>query len=226
MLDDSELDEFKQHYGTSLICGFARLEGLPVGILANDGILFSESAQKAAHFIELCSQRSIPLLFLQNIVGFMVGREYEHQGIAKHGAKMVTAVSCAAVPKFTVVLGGSFGAGNYGMAGRAYQPRMMYMWPNSRISVMGPEQAASVLTQIKQEGFATRGETWAADEASKYRSEIEQRYNDQASCFYSTARLWDDGVIDPLQTRRVLALSIAASLNAPWPATKFGVFRM
>jgi 3-methylcrotonyl-CoA carboxylase beta subunit len=225
MIDGSEFDEFKEHYGTSLICGFARIEGFLVGIIANDGILFSESALKAVHFIQLCNQRRVPLVFLQNIVGFMVGRKYEHQGIAKDGAKMVTAVSCSSVPKFTVVLGGSFGAGNYGMAGRAYQPRFLYMWPQARISVMGPEQAASVLTQVRAESYKARGKKWSEDEAAAYRAEIEQSYNAQASAYYSSARLWDDGVIDPLATRHALGLSIATSFNADIQAPQYGVFR-
>lgn len=225
IIDDSELDEFKQHYGTSLICGFARIEGILVGILANDGILFSESALKAVHFIQLCNQRNIPLVFFQNIVGFMVGKEYERQGIAKDGAKMVTAVSCSAVPKFTVIMGGSFGAGNYGMAGRAYQPRFLFMWPNARISVMGPEQAANVLTQVRADSYKARGKAWPDNEARAYKSEIEATYVRQSSAYYSSARLWDDGVIDPAHTRRVLSLSISASLNAAWPQPGYGVFR-
>lgn len=226
MLDESRFDEFKARYGSSLICGFGRIEGCLVGIIANDGILFSESAVKAAHFIQLCDKRGIPLLFLQNIVGFMVGKAYERSGIAKDGAKMVTAVSCCSVPKFTVILGGSFGAGNYGMAGRAYQPRMLYMWPNSRISVMGPEQAASVLTQVKADSMKERGKAWSEMETVKYRKEIEDSYNAQANAYYSTARLWDDGIIDPVQTRRVLGLSLSAAMNAPREQTSFGVFRM
>lgn len=227
MLDGSELDEFKQHYGSSLICGFARVGGYLVGILANDGILFSESALKAAHFIELCNQRNIPLVFLQDIVGFMVGKDYERRGIAKDGAKMVTAVSCSSVPKFTVILGGSFGAGNYGMSGRAYQPRMLYMWPSARISVMGPEQAASVLTRVREESYLSRGEKWSEKERDQYRAEIEASYNSQASAYYSSARLWDDGIIDPAETRNILALSISAAMNAPrWQEPNFGVFRM
>lgn len=226
MIDGSELDEFKKNYGTTVICGFARIEGYLVGVIANDGILFSESALKAAHFIELCNQRRIPLVFLQDIMGFMVGKEYERRGIAKDGAKMVTAVSCSAVPKFTVIMGGSFGAGNYGMAGRAYEPRLLFMWPNARISVMGPEQAASVLTQVKKDGLKARGKEWPTDEETAYRQEIEDNYNRQASPYYATARLWDDGVIDPLDTRRLLALGISASLNAPWGQTAYGVFRM
>ncbi len=226
ILDESRLDEFKARYGTSLICGFGRIEGCLVGIIANDGILFSESAVKAAHFIQLCDKRGIPLLFLQNIVGFMVGKAYERAGIAKDGAKMVTAVSCCSVPKFTMILGGSFGAGNYGMAGRAYQPRMLYMWPNARISVMGPEQAASVLTQVRADSMKERGKPWTEAEASSYRTEIETSYNAQAHAYYSTARLWDDGIIDPLHTRRVLSLSLTAAMNKPREESAFGVFRM
>lgn len=225
-LDESEFDEFKLHFGTSIICGFGRIEGYLFGIIANDGILFSESSLKAAHFIELCEQRRIPLLFLQNITGFMVGKEYERRGIAKDGAKLVTAVSCCTVPKFTFVIGGSFGAGNYGMAGRAYQPRMLFMWPSSRISVMGPEQAAHVLTQVRKDSFKERGKEWPDEEASKYRQEIEESYNRQANSLYSTARLWDDGIINPVHTRRVLSLSYSASLNAPHGEGRFGVFRM
>lgn len=231
IVDGSELDEFKQHYGTTIICGFARIAGILVGVIANDGILFSESSVKAAHFIQLCDQRGIPIIFFQNIVGFMVGKDYEHRGIAKDGAKLVTAVSCARVPKITVIVGGSFGAGNYGMAGRAYQPRFLYMWPNSRISVMGPEQAASVLTQIKREGYSAKGEDWDKTEEQQYYDEIANRYQEQASCYYSTARLWDDGVIDPRSTRSVLALSLGVCANKS-PAQgldrtpAFGVFRM
>lgn len=226
ILDGSEFDEFKASYGPTLICGFGRIDGALVGIIANDGILFSESALKGTHFIQLCNQRNIPIVFFQNIVGFMVGKEYEHKGIAKHGAKLVTAVSCATVPKFTVIVGGSFGAGNYGMAGRAYQPRLLFMWPNSRISVMGPEQAASVLAQVRGDSKAAKGEKWSKKEAEAYKSDIEKRYNDQANAYYSTARLWDDGIIDPADTRTVLSLSISASLNAPWETAKFGTFRM
>jgi 3-methylcrotonyl-CoA carboxylase beta subunit len=197
-----------------------------VGILANDGILFSETARKAAHFIQLCEQRDIPLVFLQNITGFMVGKEYEHGGIARDGAKMVTAVACASVPKYTVVLGGSFGAGNYGMCGRAYQPRLMFMWPESRISVMGPEQAASVLTQVRADSYKARGKEFPEAEATAYRQEIEASYNAQASAYYATARLWDDGMIDPLDTRTALSLGISAGYNAPRSVGGFGVFRM
>jgi 3-methylcrotonyl-CoA carboxylase beta subunit len=225
ILDNSSFDEFKPQFGTTIICGFARIHGYLVGVLANDGILFSESALKATHFIQLCNQRRIPLCFFQNIVGFMVGKEYERRGIAKDGAKLVTAVACSEVPKFTVVVGGSFGAGNYAMAGRAYQPRFLFMWPNARISVMGPEQAASVLTQVKQESLKSKGGKIDEAELQNYRRSIEERYNDQASAFYSTARLWDDGIIDPVDTRAVLGLSIAASVNRIWPETNFGVFR-
>jgi 3-methylcrotonyl-CoA carboxylase beta subunit len=225
ILDDSEFDEFKRHYGTTLICGFARIGGHLVGILANDGILFSESSLKGVHFIQLCNQRGIPLVFFQNIVGFMVGKNYERQGIAKDGAKLVTAVSCSSVPKFTVIVGGSFGAGNYGMAGRAYQPRYLFMWPTARISVMGPEQAAHVLTQVRADSFKTRGKEWSAQEAAAYKTEIERSYNEQAEALYSTARLWDDGIIEPTQTRDVLSLAIASTRNAPWGETQFGVFR-
>ena len=220
IVDDSILDEFKALYGTTLITGFAHVEGMPVGIVANDGILFSESAQKGAHFIELCCQRKVPLLFLQNISGFMVGRRYENEGIAKHGAKMVTAVACAAVPKITIVTGGSFGAGNYGMCGRAYSPRFLWMWPNARISVMGGEQAASVLATVKSGGFAS-----AADEAA-FKAPIRERYEREGHPYYASARLWDDGVIDPADTRRVVALSLAASLTQPIAETRFGTFRM
>ena len=226
LVDGSELDEFKAQYGTTLVTGFARIWGYPVGIVANNGILFSESALKGAHFIELCSQRKIPLVFLQNISGFMVGRKYETAGIAKDGAKMVTAVSCAQVPKFTVVIGGSFGAGNYGMCGRAYSPRFMWMWPNARISVMGGAQAAAVLATVKRDGMEARGEQWSDDAEAKFRQPIQEQYERQGHPYYATARLWDDGIIAPADTRRVLALAISASLNAPIPDTRFGVFRM
>lgn len=225
ILDGSELDEFKAHYGTTLICGFARLSGQLVGVLANDGILFSESALKGVHFIQLCNQRGIPLVFFQNITGFMVGRQYERQGIAKDGAKLVTAVSCSAVPRFTVIVGGSFGAGNYGMSGRAYQPRMLFMWPNARIAVMGPEQAANVLTQVRAESFKSRNKEWSEEESRAYHGQILSTYNDQSHALYSTARLWDDGIIEPADTRTVLSLAIAASRNSPWPEPRFGVFR-
>ena len=226
MVDGSELDEFKSRYGTTLVCGFARIHGYPVGILANDGVLYSESAQKGAHFIELCNQRKIPLLFLQNITGFMVGQKYEAEGIAKHGAKMVNAVACASVPKFTVITGGSFGAGNYGMCGRAYDPRFMFMWPNARISVMGGEQAASVLTQVKQASLKKKGQAWSDEEAGQFQADMTERYEEMAQPWYASARLWDDGVIDPADTRDVLGLAISASLNAPIEETRYGVFRM
>jgi 3-methylcrotonyl-CoA carboxylase beta subunit len=226
IVDGSEFDEFKARYGTTLVTGFARIEGMMVGIIANNGILFSESALKGAHFIELCCQRKIPLVFLQNITGFMVGRKYENEGIARAGAKMVTAVACAAVPKFTVIIGGSFGAGNYGMCGRAYSPRFLWMWPNARISVMGGEQAASVLATVKRDGIEGRGGAWSADEEAAFKAPILKQYEEQGHPYYASARLWDDGVIDPADTRRVLALGLSASLNAPIPETRFGVFRM
>ena len=227
VVDSSELDEFKARYGTTLVTGFAHVHGYPVGIVANNGILFSESAQKGAHFIELCAQRGVPLVFLQNITGFMVGRKYEHEGIARHGAKMVTAVACAAVPKFTVLIGGSFGAGNYGMCGRAYSPRFLWMWPNARISVMGGEQAASVLATVRKDGLAASGKKpWTAEEEEAFKAPIREQYETQGHPYYATARLWDDGVIDPAQTRHVLGLAISASLNAPIGDTRFGVFRM
>jgi 3-methylcrotonyl-CoA carboxylase beta subunit len=226
IVDGSELDEFKQLYGTTLVCGFARVWGYPVGIVANNGILFSESAMKGTHFIELCCQRGIPLVFLQNITGFMVGSRYEAGGIAKDGAKMVTAVACARVPKFTLVIGGSFGAGNYGMCGRAYGPRFLWMWPNARISVMGGEQAASVLAQVKRDGMDARGETWSAGEEEAFRKPIREQYETQGHPYFATARIWDDGIIDPADTRMVLGLGISASLNAPPEKTEFGVFRM
>ncbi len=226
IVDGSELDEFKQLYGPTLVCGFARIWGYPVGILANNGILFSESALKAAHFIELCAQRGIPLVFLQNITGFMVGRKYENAGIAKDGAKMVTAVATANVPKFTVIIGGSFGAGNYGMCGRAYGPRFLWMWPNARISVMGGEQAASVLTTVRRDGMEARGEAWSEDEEAALKAPIRAQYETQGHPYYASARLWDDGIIDPAETRLVLALSRSAALDAPIAPTRFGVFRM
>ena len=226
IVDGSELDEFKRFYGETLVCGFARIEGLPVGIIANNGVLFSESALKGAHFVELCCQRGIPLLFLQNITGFMVGSSYEAGGIAKDGAKLVTAVSCAKVPKITVVIGGSYGAGNYGMCGRAYSPRFLWMWPNARISVMGGEQAASVLATIKRDGMEVKGQEWPAAEEEAFKAPIRSRYEEEGSPYFSTARLWDDGVIDPRDTRRVVALSLAAALHAPIEETRFGVFRM
>jgi 3-methylcrotonyl-CoA carboxylase beta subunit len=226
LIDGSDFDEFKKLYGTTLVCGFAHIHGLPVGIIANNGILFSESALKGAHFIELCCQRKVPLLFLQNIAGFMVGREYETGGIAKDGAKMVTAVATAAVPKFTVIIGGSFGAGNYGMCGRAYSPRMLWMWPNARISVMGGEQAASVLATVKRDGIEAKGGSWSADDEAAFKTPIREQYEHQGHPYYASARLWDDGVIDPADTRTVLALGLSAALNAPIPDTKFGMFRM
>ena len=226
IVDGSEFDEFKSRFGTTLICGFARIEGMPVGIIANNGILFSESALKGAHFIELCCQRKVPLVFLQNITGFMVGRKYENEGIARNGAKMVTAVATAAVPKFTVIIGGSFGAGNYGMCGRAYSPRFLWMWPNARISVMGGEQAASVLATVKRDGIEGKGGQWSAEEEAAFKAPIKEQYEVQGHPYFATARLWDDGVIDPADTRRVLALGLSASLNAPIPETKFGLFRM
>jgi 3-methylcrotonyl-CoA carboxylase beta subunit len=226
IVDNSEFDEFKALFGTTLVCGFARISGMPVGIVANNGILFSESAQKGAHFIELCAQRKTPLVFLQNITGFMVGKKYEAEGIARHGAKMVTAVACAKVPKFTIVIGGSFGAGNYGMCGRAYDPRFMFMWPNARISVMGGEQAAGVLAQVKRSGKEKRGESWSSEEEQTFKQPIIESYEQQGHPYYSSARLWDDGVIDPAETRNVLTLCLSASLNAPIEETRFGIFRM
>jgi 3-methylcrotonyl-CoA carboxylase beta subunit len=226
IVDGSELHEFKPRYGTTLVCGFAHVEGMPVGIIANNGILFSESALKGAHFIELCCQRKIPLVFLQNITGFMVGRKYENEGIARNGAKMVTAVATAAVPKFTIIIGGSFGAGNYGMCGRAYSPRFLWMWPNARISVMGGEQAASVLATVRRDGLEAKGGTWSMEEEEAFKAPIRRQYEEQGHPYFATARLWDDGIIDPADTRRVLALGLSASLNAPIPETKFGVFRM
>ncbi len=227
IVDGSEFDEFKARYGMTLVTGFAHIEGMPVGIIANNGILFSESALKCAHFIELCCQRRIPLVFLQNITGYMVGRKYEAEGIAKHGAKMVTAVATATVPKFTVIIGGSFGAGNYGMCGRGYSPRFLWMWPNARISVMGGEQAASVLATVKRDGIEAKGGSWSGDEERAFKQPILDQFATQAHPYYASARLWDDGVIDPADTRRVLALGLSASLNAPIPERpQFGVFRM
>ncbi len=226
IVDGSDFDEFKSRFGTTLVCGFARIEGMPVGIIANNGILFSESALKGAHFIELCCQRKTPLVFLQNITGFMVGRKYENEGIARNGAKMVTAVATAAVPKFTIIIGGSFGAGNYGMCGRAYSPRFLWMWPNARISVMGGEQAASVLATVKRDGIEAKGGSWSAEEEAAFKAPIKEQYEVQGHPYYATARLWDDGVIDPADTRRVLALGLSASLNAPISETRFGLFRM
>jgi 3-methylcrotonyl-CoA carboxylase beta subunit len=226
IVDGSEFHEFKALYGTTLVCGFAHLHGYPIGIVANNGILFSESALKGAHFIELCNQRGVPLVFLQNITGFMVGKKYETGGIAKDGAKMVTAVSCAKVPKFTVIIGGSFGAGNYGMCGRAFNPRFMWTWPNARISVMGGEQAASVLSTVKRDGIEGKGGAWTAAEEEAFKAPIRDQYERQGNPYYATARLWDDGVIDPAQTRTVLGLAISASMNSPIEKTDYGVFRM
>jgi 3-methylcrotonyl-CoA carboxylase beta subunit len=226
IVDGSVFDEFKARYGTSLLTGFAHIQGYPVGIVANNGILFSESAQKGAHFIELCCQRNIPLVFLQNITGFMVGRKTENEGIAKHGAKMVTAVSCAQVPKFTVIIGGSFGAGNYGMCGRAFDPRFLWLWPNARISVMGGEQAASVLATLKRDAVEAKGGVWTDADDAAFKAPIRAQYEHEGHPYYATARLWDDGVIDPRDTRRVLGLGLSAAANAPVRATKFGVFRM
>src|SRR6185312_14606305 len=226
LVDASEFDEFKQLYGATLVTGFARIHGMPVGILGNNGILYSESALKAAHFIELACQRRIPLLFLQNIVGFMVGRDYEAGGIAKDGANMVTAVACAQVPKITVIVGGSYGAGNYGMCGRAYSPRFMFSWPNARISVMGGEQAASVLATVRRDNVEADGKNWSAEEEAAFKQPLLDQFEQEGSPYYATARLWDDGIIAPSETRRVLALAFSAALNAPVPRTRFGVFRM
>jgi 3-methylcrotonyl-CoA carboxylase beta subunit len=226
IVDGSELDEFKALYGATLVCGFARIWGYPVGILANNGILFSESAQKGAHFIELCCQRGIPLVFLQNITGFMVGRKYEAGGIAKDGAKLVTAVATAGVPKFTVIVGGSFGAGNYGMCGRAYGPRFLFMWPNARISVMGGEQAASVLATIRRDNIEAKGGAWTPEQEEEFKRPLREQFEREGHPYYASARLWDDGVIDPADTRDVLGLAISASLNAPPEPTRFGLFRM
>jgi 3-methylcrotonyl-CoA carboxylase beta subunit len=226
IVDASAFDEFKARFGSTLVCGFAHIEGMPVGIVANNGILFSESAQKGAHFIELCCQRKIPLVFLQNITGFMVGRKYENEGIARHGAKMVTAVATAQVPKFTVIIGGSYGAGNYGMCGRAYSPRFLWMWPNARICVMGGEQAAGVLATVRRDGIEAKGGSWSKEEEAAFKQPVLDQFAHQSHPYYASARIWDDGVIDPADTRRVLALGLSASLNAPIPETKFGVFRM
>ena len=226
VVDASRFHEFKALYGETLVCGFARIWGYQVGIIANNGILFSSSSLKGAHFIELCNQRGIPLVFLQNITGFMVGREYENGGIARDGAKLVTAVACSVVPKFTVVIGGSFGAGNYGMCGRAYDPRFLWMWPNARISVMGGEQAASVLATVRRDGLEARGEEWSAEDEEAFKAPIRDTYEHQGSPYYSTARLWDDGVIDPVDTRRVLGMGLAAAANAPVPEPSYGIFRM
>ena len=226
IVDGSEFHEFKARFGATLVCGFAHIEGMPVGIIANNGVLFSESAQKGAHFIELCCQRKVPLVFLQNITGFMVGKKYEHEGIARHGAKMVTAVATASVPKFTVIIGGSYGAGNYGMCGRAFSPRFLWMWPNARICVMGGEQAAGVLATVKRDGIEGRGGQWSADEEAAFKQPVLDQFAQQSHPYYASARLWDDGIIDPADTRRVLALGLSASLNAPIGEPKFGVFRM
>lgn len=226
LVDGSEFHEFKARYGKTMVCGFAHLEGFPVGIIANNGILFSESALKATHFIELCNQRGIPLIFLQNITGFMVGKQYENAGIAKDGAKMVTAVATSSVPRFTVVIGGSYGAGNYAMSGRAYQPRFMWMWPNARISVMGGEQAASVLATVKREALEAAGKTWSEKEEQQFKAPVREQYERQGHPYYATARLWDDGIIDPIDTRKVLAQALSISQNAPPESGKFGVFRM
>ncbi|HUH39619.1 MAG TPA: carboxyl transferase domain-containing protein [Castellaniella sp.] len=226
IVDGSEFEEFKARFGTTLVTGFARIYGMPVGIVANNGILFSEAAQKGAHFIELCCQRKIPLVFLQNITGFMVGRKYENEGIARHGAKMVTAVSTASVPKFTILIGGSFGAGNYGMCGRAFGPRLLFLWPNARISVMGGEQAASVLATVRRDGIERKGGQWGADEEEAFKAPIRDQYEHEGHPYYATARLWDDGIIQPADTRRILGLGLSAARNAPIEDTRFGVFRM
>ncbi|WP_269499081.1 carboxyl transferase domain-containing protein [Castellaniella sp. S9] len=226
IVDGSEFEEFKARFGTTLVTGFARIYGMPVGIIANNGILFSEAAQKGAHFIELCCQRRIPLVFLQNITGFMVGRKYENEGIARHGAKMVTAVSTASVPKFTVLIGGSFGAGNYGMCGRAFGPRLLFLWPNARISVMGGEQAASVLATVRREGIERKGGQWSPEDEEAFKAPIRDQYEHEGHPYYATARLWDDGIIQPADTRRVLGLGLAAARHAPIEDTRFGVFRM
>jgi 3-methylcrotonyl-CoA carboxylase beta subunit len=227
IIDDSELDEFKANYGTTIICGFARIDGYLVGIVANDGILFSESALKAAHFIQLCDQRNIPLVFLQNIVGFMVGKDYEHKGIAKDGAKMVTAVACARVPKYTVIVGNSYGAGNYAMCGRGYDPRFIWTWPQSRIGVMGPDQAASVVTQVRADSAKSKGESWSEAEQQRYYEEIKEQYLNQTDAMYATARLWDDGIIQPSETRAALSLALSiAPLDLGERGRAFGTFRM
>ena len=226
LVDASLLDEFKHNFGATLVCGFAHIHGIPVGILANNGVLFSESAQKGAHFIELCCQRNIPLLFLQNIMGFMVGEKYETEGIAKHGAKMVTAVACARVPKISVMIGGSFGAGNYGMCGRAYDPNFLWMWPNARVSVMGGNQAADVLAQVREDNLAVAGKPWTAEERESFRAPVVAQYETQGHPYYASARLWDDGILDPAETRTAIALALSAALNKPIEPTRFGVFRM
>jgi 3-methylcrotonyl-CoA carboxylase beta subunit len=226
IVDGSRFAEFKREYGSTLVCGFARIHGHPVGIVANNGVLFSESAMKGAHFIELCDQRSTPLVYLQNITGFMVGREYEAGGIAKHGAKLVTATATARVPKFTVVIGGSFGAGNYSMCGRAYSPRFLWTWPNARIAVMGGEQAASVLGTVRRDQLEARGETWPPEAESAFKATIHEQYERQGNPYHATARLWDDGVIDPLDTRTVLGLALSVAANAPLEPVRYGIFRM
>jgi 3-methylcrotonyl-CoA carboxylase beta subunit len=226
LVDDSRLHEFKPLYGETLVCGFAHVMGYPVAIVANNGILFSESALKGAHFVELANQRGIPLLFLQNISGFMVGRQYENGGIAKDGAKLVTAVASSVVPKLTVVIGGSYGAGNYGMCGRAYDPRFLWTWPNARTSVMGGEQAASVLATVRRDGIEAKGGEWSAEDEEAFKAPIRAQYEEQGSAYYSTARLWDDGIIDPADTRRVVAMGLQVAAQAPIPAPQFGVFRM
>jgi 3-methylcrotonyl-CoA carboxylase beta subunit len=226
LVDGSRFDEFKQRYGTTLVTGFAHLYGYPLCILANNGVLFSDSAQKGAHFIELCTQRGIPILFLQNITGFMVGRKYEHGGIAKDGAKMVMAVACAQTPKFTVIIGGSFGAGNYGMCGRAFGPRLLWSWPNSRISVMGGEQAANVLSRVRRDGLEAKGQQWSEENEEIFKAPIREQYEAQGNPYYATARLWDDGILDPAKTRRALGLGLAIAVSAPMERTTFGVFRM
>ena len=226
LVDGSEFDEFKARFGTTLVCGFAHWAGMPVGIIANNGILFSDSSSKGAHFVELCCQRGIPLIFLQNITGFMVGRDAEQGGIARHGAKLVNAVACAGVPKFTVIIGGSFGAGNYGMCGRAYEPRMLFMWPNARIAVMGGEQAAGVLADVKRNALERQGESWSDEDEQAFKQPVIDQFERQSHPYYASARLWDDGIIDPVQTRNVIALSLSAALNAPEQDTRYGIFRM
>ena len=226
LVDGSRLDEFKKRYGTTLVCGFSYIHGIPVGIVANNGVLFSESALKGAHFVELCSQRGIPLVFLQNITGFMVGQRYEAEGIAKHGAKLVTAVACTNVPKITLLIGGSFGAGNYGMCGRAYAPRFLWTWPNARISVMGGEQAASVLATVRRDGIERQGGSWSDEEEMAFKQPVLDQFETQSHPLYASARLWDDGIVNPAKSRDVLGLSLSAALNAPIEATRFGVFRM
>jgi 3-methylcrotonyl-CoA carboxylase beta subunit len=226
IVDGSDFDEFKRLYGTTLVCGFAHVWGYPVGIVANNGILFSESSLKGAHFIELCSQRNIPLVFLQNISGFMVGQKYEAGGIAKDGAKLVTAVSTTKVPKYTFIIGGSYGAGNYGMCGRAFNPRFLWMWPNASLALMGPDQAAGVLATVRRAGLERQGETWSEEAEAEFKQPIIDQFTEQSSPYFATARGWDDGLIDPAETRNVLGLALSASLNAPVEETKFGVFRM